>query len=57
MISTVLHGDAMLWNEDQLPRVRKETKPTLRGKWESVLSGRLMDNVSKQTIVVSVMTS
>ena len=26
----------MLWCDDHLPRVKKETKPTLRGKWESV---------------------
>ena len=24
----------MLWIEDQVPRVEKETKPSLRGKWE-----------------------
>ena len=45
----------MLWNEDQLPRVKKERKPTLRGKWESVSSGRHMDNVPKETHVVSPM--
>ena len=47
----------MLWNGDQSPRVKKERKPTLRGKWESVFSGRHMDNVPKETHVVSVMTS
>ena len=47
----------MLWNEDQLPRVKKETKPTLRGKWESVFSGKHMANVPQETHVVSVMTS
>ena len=47
----------MLWNEDQLPRVKKETKPTLRGKWESVFSGRHMASVPQETQVVSVMTS
>ena len=45
----------MLWNEDQSPRVKEETKPTLRGKWKSVFSGRHMDNVPKETRVVSVM--
>ena len=49
--------NTMLWNEDQLPRVKKETKPTLRGKWESVFSRRHKDNVPKETLVVSVMTS
>ena len=47
---------AMLWNEDQLPRVKKERKLALRAKWESVFSGRHMDNVPKETHVVSVMT-
>ena len=46
----------MFWNEDQSPRVKKERKPTLRGKWESVFSGSHMDNVSKETHAVSVMT-
>ena len=32
-------------------------KSTLRGKWESVFSGRHIDDVSKETHVVSVMTS
>ena len=40
---------AMLWKEDRLPGVKKETKPTLRGKWKSVFSGRHMDNVQKET--------
>ena len=44
-------------NEDQLPRVKKDTMPALRGKWESVLSGKHMDNVPKEILVVSVMTS
>ena len=39
------------------PRVKKERKPALRGKWESVFSGRHMDNVPKETQVGSVMTS
>ena len=47
----------MLWNEDQSPRVKKERKPTLRGKWESGFSGRHTDNVPKEAHVVSVMTS
>ena len=46
----------MLWNEGQLPRVTKETKPPLRGKWKSVFSGRHKDNVPKEIPVVSVMT-
>ena len=36
---------------------KKERKPTLRGKWESVFSGGHMDNVPKETHVVSLMTS
>ena len=47
---------AMLWKGDHSPRVQKDRKPTLRGKWESVFSGRHMDNVPKQTHAVSVMT-
>ena len=63
--SVKLHVDQMmrtrgfgtkLWNEDQSPRVKKERKPTLRGKWQSVLSRSYMDNVRKETHVVSVMT-
>ena len=46
----------MLWNEDQLPRVKKERRPTLRGQWESVISGKHMDNAAKETHVASVMT-
>ena len=46
----------MLWNEDQPPRVKKERKRTLRGMWESVFRGRHLDNVPKETHVVSVMT-
>ena len=42
----------MLWNEDQLPRVKKETKPTLRGKWKSVFCGRHMHNVPEETRAV-----
>ena len=42
---------------DQSPRVNKERKPALRGKWKSVFSGKHMDNVPKETRVVSVMTS
>ena len=45
-----------MWKEEQSRRVRKERKPTLRGKWESVFSGRPMDNVQKETHAVSVMT-
>ena len=29
---------AMLWNEDQLPRVKKENKPKLKGKWENAFN-------------------
>ena len=46
----------MLWKEDQSPRVEKERKPVLRGKWESVSSGKHMDSVPEETHVVSVMT-
>ena len=49
-------SEAKFWNEDQLPRIKKETKFTLRGKCESVVSGRDKDNVPKETHVVSVMT-
>ena len=34
---------------------KKERKPTLIGRWESAFSGRQMDNVRKDTHVVSVM--
>ena len=37
-------------------RVNKERKLTSRGKWESVFGGKDMDNVRKETHVVSVMT-
>ena len=37
------------------PRVKKERKPALKGKYESVFSGRHMDSVPKETHVVSVM--
>ena len=40
----------MLWKGGQLTRVKRETKP------ESVFSGKHMDNVPKETHVVSVMT-
>ena len=46
----------MLWKGDQSPRVKKEREPTLRGKREGVFSGRDMDNVPKETHVVSFMT-
>ena len=38
-------------------RVKKGRQPTLRGQWESVFSGRHMDNVPKETPVVSVTKS
>ena len=46
----------MLWKGDQSPRVKKERKPTLRGTWENVFSGRHMDDVPKEARAVSVMT-
>ena len=46
---------SVLWKEDQSPRVKKEKQLTLRGKWESVFSGRHMDNVSEETHAASVM--
>ena len=39
------------------PRVNMERKPALRRKWESVFSGRHMDDVPKETHEVSVITS
>ena len=47
----------MLWKGDQSPRVKKERMHALRGKWESVFSGRHMVNFPTETHVVSVMTS
>ena len=44
-----------LWKEEQLPRAEKERKPTLRRKWENAFVGRHMDNVLKETYVVSVL--
>ena len=35
---------------------KKETQPTLRGKWESVFSGKHTDNFPKEIRVVTVMT-
>ena len=46
----------MLWKGDQSPRVKRK-ESLLRRKWESVFSERHMDNVPKETHVVSVMTS
>ena len=46
----------ILWKEEQLPRVVKERKPTLRGKWENAISGLQMDSVRKETLVFSLMT-
>ena len=51
-----LQSQKMLWSEDHLPCVKKETNPALRGRWESVFSGKHTDNVPKETHVVSVMT-
>ena len=45
----------MLWKGYQSPRVKR--KPALRRKKECVFSGKHMDNVPKETHVVSVMTS
>ena len=42
-----------MWKEEQSPRVQQERRPTLKGKWESVFSGRHTDNVAKETIVLS----
>ena len=42
------------WDRNQ--ESKKERKPTLRGKWESVFSGRHMDSVPKEAHAVSVMT-
>ena len=36
---------------------KKDTKPTLRGKWASVFSGKHMDNVPKETHAVAVVTT
>ena len=36
-----------LWKEKQSPRVKKERKPTLRGKWESAFSGKAHGQYSK----------
>ena len=44
-----------MWKEEQLPRAEKEREPFLRGKWENAFIGRHMDNVLKETYVVSVM--
>ena len=41
--------------EEQYPRVKKERKLTLRGKWEDAISGMQMDSVLKKTLVVSVL--
>ena len=46
----------MLWKRFSYQESKKERKPTLRGKWESVFSGRHTDNVRQETRVVSVMT-
>ena len=42
----------MLWKGDQSPRVKKERKPMLTGKWKSVFGGRHMDTVPEETHVV-----
>ena len=48
----------MLWNEEQSPRVKKDRKPACREEsGVSVFSGKHMDNVQKETHVVSVMTN
>ena len=46
-----------VWKEEQSARVKKERKPTLRGKWQSVFSGRHMDNVQKEMLFQSGQTS
>ena len=45
-----------LRTEEQLPRVEKGRKPTLRGKWENAFNGRQIDNFPKETCAVSPMT-
>ena len=42
------------WRGDQYPKVKKERKPTLRGKWENAINGKQTDNVRKEIQVVSV---
>ena len=44
-----------LWIEEELPRVEKERKPTLREKWEKPFNGWQKDNVPKETCAVSPM--
>ena len=62
-----LHNDQMMRNRNfrvrndvvergSVTQSQKDTKPALRGKWESVFSGKHTDNVPKETHVVSVMT-
>ena len=46
----------MLWKKDQSPGVKKERKPSLRGKRECVFSGMHTDKVPKDTHAFSVMT-
>ena len=38
-----------------MTRSRKEKEPTLKGKWEIAGSGKQLDNVLKETRVVSIM--
>ena len=54
-----LHIDQMMRTRNfrvrnDVVEVKKGRKPTLRGKWRSVFSGRHMDNVPEETHVVSV---
>ena len=67
-IAVKLHIDQMMRNQDFKARndvvergsvtksQKKEKKPALRGKWESVFSGKHMDNVPQEIPIVSVMT-
>ena len=49
-----------LWIEEYLPRVEKERKPSLRenweNAWENAFRGRQIDNVPRETHVISPMT-
>ena len=41
--------------KEQQPRASKEEKPVWRGKWDNAVSGTQLDNVRKETHVISVM--
>ena len=47
----------MLWKGSSVTKSQKGNRANVeRGKWKSVFSGKHMDNVPKETHVVSVMT-